>query len=208
MLNKLELQILPELQLQNLKQTSASWLNLKFKILTKASFRISTKIQLHNLYKTSVAKYWPNSSLKSCLNFDFKILTKPYTQSLNKSLALWPYLSFQICNKLLPTWFTSQTSAKVTTPTSFELASSHARVTSIKWRKRVVHWQQQLVSFTCSWCAAQHPALPSQLCKFQVLVSGSGFFNLRKISIAVATSLSSWYHSQPSTPRNRSQLGS
>ena len=44
------------LQLQNLKQTSASWLNLKFKILTKASFRISTKIQLHNLHKTSASK--------------------------------------------------------------------------------------------------------------------------------------------------------
>ena len=38
-------------QLQNLNQTSASRLNLKFKILTKPSFRISTKIQIHSLYK-------------------------------------------------------------------------------------------------------------------------------------------------------------
>ena len=33
------------------------------KILTKCRFRITTKIQLHNLYKTSATKYWPNSSL-------------------------------------------------------------------------------------------------------------------------------------------------
>ena len=42
----------------------ASPQNLNFKIWTKPSFRISTEIQLHNLYKTSVAKYWTNSSLK------------------------------------------------------------------------------------------------------------------------------------------------
>ena len=51
--------------------TSASRLNLKFKILTKPGFRISTKIQLHYLYKTSAAKHWRNSSFKSCLNFNF-----------------------------------------------------------------------------------------------------------------------------------------
>ena len=38
-------------------QTSPSRLNLEFKILTKPSFSISTKIQLHNLFKTSAAKY-------------------------------------------------------------------------------------------------------------------------------------------------------
>ena len=31
--------------------------DLKIKILTKPSLRISTKIQLHNLYKTSAAKF-------------------------------------------------------------------------------------------------------------------------------------------------------
>ena len=98
-------------QLQNFNQTSASRLNLKFTI----SSRISTKIQLHNLYKTSATKYWPNSSFKSCLNFNFKILTKPCAQSLNKSLAFWPNLSFQICNKLLPT---RSSSATVTTSTN------------------------------------------------------------------------------------------
>ena len=100
-------------QLQNLNQTSASRLNLKFKILSKPSFRISTKIQIHDLYKTSATKYWPNSSFRSCLNFNFKILTKPCAQSLNKSLAFWPILSFHIWNKLLPTWSSSSTSATV-----------------------------------------------------------------------------------------------
>ena len=50
---------------------SASPQNLKLKILTKPSFRISTKIQLHNLYKTSSAKCWINSGLKSPLNINF-----------------------------------------------------------------------------------------------------------------------------------------
>ena len=39
------------------------------------------------------------SASKSHLNFNFKLLTKPCAESLNKSLALWPNLSFQICNK-------------------------------------------------------------------------------------------------------------
>ena len=52
----------------SINQTSASRLNLKFKILS----RISTKIQLHNLYKTSATKYRPNSSFKFCLNLNFK----------------------------------------------------------------------------------------------------------------------------------------
>ena len=51
-------------QLQNLNQISAFWLNLNFKILTKPSFRISTKIKLHNLHQASTAKYWPKFSFK------------------------------------------------------------------------------------------------------------------------------------------------
>ena len=39
------------------QQTPVFRLNLKFKILTKHGFRISIKIQLHYLYKTSAAKY-------------------------------------------------------------------------------------------------------------------------------------------------------
>ena len=41
-----------------------SQLNLRFKILTKPSIRILTKILLHKLYKTSAAKCWTNSSFK------------------------------------------------------------------------------------------------------------------------------------------------
>ena len=64
-----------------------SWPNLAW-----LSFKILTTIQLHNLNQTS-AKYWSNISFKSRLSFNFKILTKPCAQSLNKSLALWPNLS-------------------------------------------------------------------------------------------------------------------
>ena len=83
-------------------------------------FRISTKHQLQNLKQTSAfqlnlkLKSWPNLASESWPRFNFvtstkhqhsavnfKILTKPWAQNLNKSLALWPKLSFQICNKLL-----------------------------------------------------------------------------------------------------------
>ena len=43
-------------QIQHLNNTSASRLTLKFKILTKPNLRNSTKIQLHNFYKTSAVK--------------------------------------------------------------------------------------------------------------------------------------------------------
>ena len=65
--------------LQNLNQISPSQLNLKFQILTKPSFGISTKIQLHKLYKTSAAKCWTNSS--------FKILPELQLQNLDQPLC-------------------------------------------------------------------------------------------------------------------------
>ena len=89
-------------QLQNLNQIWTSRVKLNFKILTKPKFRISTKNQLHNIYKTSAQKNWSNFSLKSCLNLIFKILTKPCAQSLNKIS--------QICTKLLSTCFSASTS--------------------------------------------------------------------------------------------------
>jgi len=99
---------------------------LKLKILTKTSFRILTKIQLCGLNQTSQ-----------------QILTKVYLQNLawpstlkswsNLMLKVWTNLRFQFCNKLLPKWSSSSTSATVTISTSFELPSSHARVTSIKF---------------------------------------------------------------------------
>ena len=76
-------------------------------ISTKSSMKlqnldqISTEIQFRNLYKTSAEKNCSNSRFKSRLNF--KILTKPCAQSMNKSLTVLPNLSFEICNKLLPT---------------------------------------------------------------------------------------------------------
>lgn len=54
----------PNLSLDLRAVTSASQLNLRFKILTKPSVRISTKILLHKHYKTSAAKCWANSSFK------------------------------------------------------------------------------------------------------------------------------------------------
>ena len=86
-ISRVQTQILITFHLQNLdsestkdlNQTSASPLYLKLKILTKPSFRITTKIQLHNLYKTSEAKYWANSS--------FKILAKLQLQNLDQPLC-------------------------------------------------------------------------------------------------------------------------
>ena len=43
-------------------------------ILTKPSFGISTKTQLHNLYKTSAAKCWTNSSFKILPELQFQTL--------------------------------------------------------------------------------------------------------------------------------------
>ena len=119
-------------QLQNLNQTSPSrlnlnskyWLNLASASRSRFNFVTSAKHQRQNSDQTPA---W-----KSCLNLNFK----PCAQSLNKCLALWPNLNSQISNKLLPTRSSSSTLATVTTSTSFELASSHARVKSIKFTKQ------------------------------------------------------------------------
>ena len=104
-----------------------SWSNLNFsilkhRILTKASFRILTwpKIKLRYVNQKSAAKYQPNFSFKILPELQLQILTKISPQNLNKSFALWSNLSYQICNKLLPTRSFSSTSATVTTSTSFE----------------------------------------------------------------------------------------
>ena len=114
----------------------ASELNLKFNILTKPSFRISTWFNFITSTKHQRQNAEQTPASKSCLNFNFKILTNIVLKSLNKSLALGPNVSSQICNKLLPTWSSASTWATVTISASFELASSHARVTSIKFTKR------------------------------------------------------------------------
>ena len=61
-------------------------------ILTKPSFRILTKIQLHNLYKTSAAKYWQNSSLK--------ILPELQLQNLDQTLCSKSEQKFSFMTKL------------------------------------------------------------------------------------------------------------
>ena len=76
---------------------------LNFKILTKPSSRISTKIKLPKLNQASASQ--------SRLNFIFKILTKPSAQSLNKNLTSWPNFSFHICTKPSSTSFSAPTSA-------------------------------------------------------------------------------------------------
>ena len=88
-------------QLQNLKQTSSSRLNLKFKILAKPSFKISTKIQLHSHQRQNTYQF-QLQNLAWCLNFNFKILTEPCAQSLKKSLALWTNLSSKLATNCCP----------------------------------------------------------------------------------------------------------
>ena len=48
-----------------LDQASTSKSQPNISILTRPSFRISTKIRLHNLNQASAAKYWPNFSFSS-----------------------------------------------------------------------------------------------------------------------------------------------
>ena len=59
---------------------SKSWPNLASE--SRPRFNLDS-----TFYKTSAEKNWPSSSFKSCLNFKFKILTKPCAQSLNKKSA-------------------------------------------------------------------------------------------------------------------------
>ena len=110
-------------QLQNLNQMSAFQLNLIFIMFTKPYFRISTKIKLHSLNQASAAKYWQTFASKSRLN------SKSWP---NLVLKVWTNFNFQNCTKLSPTRFSASTSATVTPSTSFDMPSSHARVTSIK----------------------------------------------------------------------------
>ena len=58
---------------------------VKLEILTKPSFRISTKIQLLTSTKHQQQNTNQTPASNYCLNLNFKILTKPCAQSLNKS---------------------------------------------------------------------------------------------------------------------------
>ena len=133
---------------QFLNQTSASLINLKFKISTKHSFRIATKIQLHNLYKTSASKCWTNSSFKILPELQLQNLDQPLCSKSEQKFSFMTKRQLQICNKLLPTRCSSSTSATVTTSTSIELVSLHTRVASIKFTKHygVSQWVSESVS--------------------------------------------------------------
>ena len=81
----------------NLKKSTKYQHQLNFKILTKLSFRISTKNNLHNLNQGSAAKYWLKISPELQLqNLDQTLCSK--SGILDRNLILWPNLSFQICN--------------------------------------------------------------------------------------------------------------
>ena len=89
------------------------------------------------------------SQFQNLAELQLQNLDQPLCSKSEKSLVLRPNVSSQICNKLLPTWSSLSTSATVTTSTSFELASSHARATSIKFTKQqsVSQWVSQWVSY-------------------------------------------------------------
>ena len=60
--------------------------------MTKPSVRISTKILLHKLYKTSAAKCWTNSS--------FKVLPELQLQNLDQTLCSKSKQNFSFMTKL------------------------------------------------------------------------------------------------------------
>ena len=78
--------------LQNPNQTSASRLNLIFKILTKASIKILTKKNLHNLNQGSAAIYW--------LNLSFKISSELQLQNLDQTLCSKSGQKFDLMTKI------------------------------------------------------------------------------------------------------------
>ena len=115
--------------LQNLKQTSASGLKLKLKSWPNIHFITSPSLSSKILANFEFQNFaWTSTQLQT--------LDQTLCSKSEQSLALWPNLSIKICNKILLTWSSASTSATVTTSTSFEWASSHARVMSIKSTKR------------------------------------------------------------------------
>ena len=97
---------------------------------------ISTKHQLQNLNQTLTSNSWPNLASDFRPRFNLITSAKHQQQNTDQTSALWPNFSFQFCTKMSSTHFSASTSATVKTSTSCELASSHARVTSIKSTKQ------------------------------------------------------------------------
>ena len=61
-------------RLQNLNQTSTFWLNLKFNVLTKPSFRILTKVKPHNFNQAPASIYWPDLSFTILPGFQLWVI--------------------------------------------------------------------------------------------------------------------------------------
>ena len=116
----------PNISISTKLKLKKSWLNLASESRPRLNFITTTKHQQQNNDQTSASK--------SCLNLK--------SQSLN--LTLWPNFTFQICTKLLSARLSSSTWETVKTSTSFELLSSHVRVTSIKFTKQ--EWVSELVT--------------------------------------------------------------
>ena len=109
----------------NLKKSTKYQHQLNFKILTKLSFRISTKNNLHNLNQGSAAKYW--------LNFSFKISPELQLQNLDQTLCSKSGQKFDFMTKLqLPNLHQTI----VNTFLSINISYSNNRVTSIKLTKQ------------------------------------------------------------------------
>ena len=96
------------------------------------SSKILTKLPLQHLNWTSTSKSW--------LNFNFKILTKPCAQSLNRSLALWPSSAFKSATNCCQHDPHHQHQQQKQPEQAL-----HARVTSIKSTKR--QWVSEWVSY-------------------------------------------------------------
>ena len=150
MLAKPSLRILTKIQLRNLNQASA------VKYWPKASAFCILKLY-HIFWRDSllcaICSYHQNflwddpcffsetSASKSHLSFNFKTLTNGNSSKILTKLQLqnlaWALLrNLNKGTKSVINCCTSSTLTTVTTSTSFELLSSHARVASIKFTKR------------------------------------------------------------------------
>ena len=144
--------------------------NINGKYWTNLSFKITPYLQLQNLDQTLYSK----SEQK------FSFMTIPQLPNLQQTVANMIHITnISKSNNPNKFWigiFTRQGHINQVEKTCCTLAAAVG----------IIH-----LFLMCS-------SASSAAFRFQVLVSGSGFFNLRKLSIAVATS----------TPLNRSQLGS
>ena len=123
--------------IQTLPKAQQTWGLSSYHRITVHSSQILNMLAFQNLYEALTSKSQPNISIST----------------INLKLKSWPNLKVWTKVKLYDltsasksaTRSSSLTSARVTTSTSFKQASSHARVTSIKFTKRqsVSEWVSQ-----------------------------------------------------------------